>query len=1090
MPSETKKSLLLSLLVLLSLAGLITATIALEPPAGTLSGQVISERHRGPLINARVLVVIADEGQVFRKRTLTDASGRFRFPGIPADPSATYRLSVHCVGYYAETREDFVVPPDGTKELSPITLSPRPQELSLWTQDVVTRKEKPRVVLSGYLKGNRVHLAIYPFDPLPVLNRGTDPRQQALSTPWTKPVAELDVEITSTDSDGDFSRGVSLPVREPGSYLVVASSGNVRAKALLLISDVALAVKQSRDRLLVWATHLNTGRPAPGSEIRVRTRDRQVAAGETDDNGLFVADLPRTPARLAADEEALSYVVIARHGSSLSYVFSSFWWQDRPARCYIYTDRPIYRPSQQVFFKGILRQDRKGFYNVVAGQDVQVTIRDAADSPIYEKTLRTSRFGTFHDHLTLGEEPSLGSYRIIARIEGSEYYGYFEVAEYRKPEYKVAVTPSKAMALVGEKVQARIQATYYFGAPVANAKVTYNVYKSYYYSYPEEELEPWADYYEEDYSNYGYGEVILQGEALTDAQGMALVDIPTRREQEGGYDGDNENKYTIEVEVTDASMRSAKGTGSFIVAPGAFQIGIVGDYIVARPDEKVTLQLQARRFDGNPQANTGITLRLARWGWSEGEEEPEGKQPSAQALGQVVTDAKGKASFTFTPDRIGHFRVRAESQDEHGNPVKSSFYLWVAREGEDFPDYQGGSLEVVADKKIYERGDKAKLLITTTAKGAYALITIERDDIHNYQVIPIEGHSKLITVPIEDYFIPNMFVSVCIVREKDLLQREVRLNVAPKRRFLNVAIKPDKGLYRPGEEATYRIVTADTRGRPVSAEVSLAVVDEAIFALRPEVAKDIRKFFWGPRPNRVSTNFSFPDFYPGGADKFGAGTRVRKYFPDTAFWTADIVTDRRGRARVAFQMPDSLTTWRATARAITPGTLVGQQVQKVVVSKDLLVRLQTPRFFTQKDRLVVSALVHNYTWRDQEVKVKLVARGLDLLDEAVRSLKVPRQGIRQAAWHVRAARAGEAFLTVHSQGQTASDAMELAVPVLPHGIGRFERKAGPVEREISIPMKLPPEAIPETIRLSVRLTPTFVSAMLGTLDFLATYPFG
>src|SRR5581483_12232495 len=42
--------------------------------------------------------------------------------------------------------------------------------------------------------------------------------------------------------------------------------------------------------------------------------------------------------------------------------------------------------------------------------------------------------------------------------------------------------------------------------------------------------------------------------------------------------------------------------------------------------------------------------------------------------------------------------------------------------------------------------------------------------------------------------------------------------------------------------------------------------------------------------------------------------KVRKYFPDTTFWAADITTDSNGRAEAQFAFPDSLTTWRATAR--------------------------------------------------------------------------------------------------------------------------------------------------------------------------------
>ena len=53
------------------------------------------------------------------------------------------------------------------------------------------------------------------------------------------------------------------------------------------------------------------------------------------------------------------------------------------------------------------------------------------------------------------------------------------------------------------------------------------------------------------------------------------------------------------------------------------------------------------------------------------------------------------------------------------------------------------------------------------------------------------------------------------------------------------------------------------------------------------------------------------------------------------------------------------------------GTKVGQGEAEVTTKKDLLVRLQAPRFFTQKDEVVLSANVHNYLKKDKEVTVSL-----------------------------------------------------------------------------------------------------------------------
>ena len=58
-----------------------------------------------------------------------------------------------------------------------------------------------------------------------------------------------------------------------------------------------------------------------------------------------------------------------------------------------------------------------------------------------------------------------------------------------------------------------------------------------------------------------------------------------------------------------------------------------------------------------------------------------------------------------------------------------------------------------------------------------------------------------------------------------------------------------------------------------------------------------------------------------------------------------------------FRLPDNLTTWRATARGVTSDTKVGMTTSKVVSRKDVILRLETPRFLTQGDTVTLSGIV-------------------------------------------------------------------------------------------------------------------------------------
>ncbi len=66
----------------------------------------------------------------------------------------------------------------------------------------------------------------------------------------------------------------------------------------------------------------------------------------TDSQGLFTVRLAS-----AAD---FAFVVASR-GDDFAVLSSSYWWDARLRKVYIYTDRPVYRPNNTVCFKGIAR---------------------------------------------------------------------------------------------------------------------------------------------------------------------------------------------------------------------------------------------------------------------------------------------------------------------------------------------------------------------------------------------------------------------------------------------------------------------------------------------------------------------------------------------------------------------------------------------------------------------------------------------------------------------------------------------------------------------------------------------------------------
>jgi hypothetical protein len=336
---------------------------------------------------------------------------------------------------------------------------------------------------------------------------------------------------------------------------------------------------------------------------------------------------------------------------------------------------------------------------------------------------------------------------------------------------------------------------------------------------------------------------------------------------------------------------------------------------------------------------------------------------------------------------------------------------------------------------------------------------------------------------------PNIFLGAALVNGKEFHSVEKSLNVSPEENFLKVEIEPGREKYAPGEKAKISLRISDAKGRPVEAECSLGVVDEAVYAIEPDQTPDIRRFFLGPRYSSVSTSYSFPEEYSGGLSKESEEPRVRQKFEDTALWLPNLQTDRKGSAEISFTLPDNLTTWVVTVRANSISGKVGSSTSTFLVSKDLLVRLINPRFLTQGDSLTLAAIIHNRTKKGEDLAIDLKAENLRVLPPKKISLSVPAEGSKRTEWRTEAPKAGEANLILSARGKRSGDALKSSFPVLPHGIERIENRTGIlVPGQSVLTFEVPKNS--ENIRLQVDFNPTPLSAILAALDYLSQYPYG
>lgn len=1071
------KAFFIALFIVAFLGGMFALVIAQEVPTGIVTGVVVhrdKEVFKGYVANAKVTLSSSN----VLKHAVTDKDGRFRITDVPA---GEHWISAAAPGliYWNDVR--VIVKEGRTTKAQPIVMATRPPEINAYImRTTFFPDEKAMMNISGYSRTDKiVHVSIFRLDAKAYLierSRGRNPQPSFLNYMDQKPLKEWDEDLKKK-TDNSFYRDFSIPSDKIGGFVVRVTMDKVSRDNWYMVSSFGLIEKRAKNQILTYCVDFKTHKPVEGAVITEYLDGAVKWSGNSSSEGIFIS--------ADTSGQGTPYIMAEKDGA-LASTSLGYYSEDSKKVCYMYTDRPVYRPGQKVHFKGILRARWNNFYKPIPDENVPVEIKDATGKKLFSLNVKTNDIGTFSGDFTLPEKTSLGSYQISAMVHEDEYSVRdhsinIQVAEYRKPEYMVGLSFDKEFFISGTPIQATVQASYYFGAPVSNADVTYTVFKSPAYYYDYEYGDEFYDEFERQYNSeeQGYGEFVMDGKGSTDSNGKLHISIPTDRGAE------TDSTYQIEVNVIDQSLRSIGASGSVLVPKGLFRLSADTKEAIVKPGDLVNIGIKATDYDKHPVTSASVKVRIDEEIWTE-----HNVRYKQVTYGGVTTGPDGKANYTFNPAKEGNYRIRLESKDRLGNIIQGTGYVWVA--GDDYSGYgyKGPSLKIIRDKKVYKVGDEARIIINSSVKDVYALLTIEGKQIYYHKLLYLKGNSTLVKLNALEEYVPNAFISVCLVDGMTFTENQTPFNVSPAYKFLKVDIKSDKDVYKPGDTAVYKVKTTDLKGKPVSAEVSLGIVDESIYAIMEDRTPEIKKFFYGPRENKVTTSYSFPDYYMGGADKDGSEGKVRKNFPDTAYWSPDIRTNSAGEAAISMLVPDSLTTWRATARAITGDTQVGWATSKVKASKDLIVRLQAPRFLTQNDQLSIGAALHNYTDRSQKVQLKLEVEGLDLRGDLSKMVTIDKGQVLRFEWPVIATKAGNAHLTIYAKGETDSDAMEVNVPILPHGLNRIKTTNGAVDKESTMRIQVPNSAIPETVSLELRMAPTTAGIMLGSLKYLADYPYG
>jgi len=917
-----------------------------------------------------------------------------------------------------------------------------------------------------------------------------------------------------------------------------------RRRALVQVSDTGLVVKSGPRDTLVWASSIRSAAPLEGVSITLLSAaGAPLWSGPTDSAGIArgpggqgLAAAPRFVLASAGGDD-LAFVDVDRWETRVDgYRFGlhQAWGSERAAellRGVVFTERGVYRAGETVHLKAFGRADRGERLEPMAGAEVVVKTTDATGDLLDARTVALGPHGDLSFALALPDDAALGRYSVEVDASDGQLAGTirgaFRVEAYRPAAFEVIVKPRAER----ERIVAGLEGRYLHGAPMAEAPVSWFAsatqasfqpagYEDFRFTPPRHDTwwEPSED----------RGSFLASGSGVLDGEGRLEVELPTATIELAR----GPRTVLIEAEVRDVDEQVITGRGRVRLDPGAFYLGVSRGEGVVEAGSRLTARVVSVTPEGAATGGVDATVSLVRRTWESERELAAGgghtwvtrRVDEVVATESVVTAQGAPVEVALTIDRPGYYELIARATDDAGREILAGTTWWAWGGGDAaWARSDDERLELVLARDRFEVGETARVLVPSPWPEGHALVTVEREGVIWQQVVPVEGATPVLDVPITEAMQPNAYIAVALVRGRgegeDAERPATRfgyasITVDTQDKRLAVELTPERARYEPGERVRTRVAVHDHQGRPAAGQVTFWAVDEGVLQLTGYRVPDPLAALYESRPIAVQTSDArrrlwesivpTDDGYKadwGGGGEEGDAELYRSAFATTPIFLPDVDVGPSGVAEVAFDLPDNIGAYRIMALAVSEPGRFGRAETRVEVSKPLLLRPALPRFVSSGDafeaRVVVQALgpegagpVEVRIDTDGPVRVT----GTDAITLALQAGET-----RAVSFSVEATAPGTASFgfRVRSQAQArAGDAVRVEIPVSHPVSTRVAVETGQVGRAHGIDgvaarrVSLPDWIAPDAGGLVVELASSAMGELLPGLSYLIQYPYG
>jgi uncharacterized protein YfaS (alpha-2-macroglobulin family) len=965
------------------------------------------------------------------------------------------------------------------------------------------------------------------------------------------------------DLSGAFARISGR--HNPGTYLIgvraLDQPGN-RAWMRLQVTDLSLTTVEEEHSVRFVVTSLSTAQPVAGAKVEVDGTYNgnwiNMAGGATGADGIYVWQVPD------GEKASLSRIVVTKADDTLvvdpnqppdrytadgwsaqstgwlGWVTNASLESRHPAPqtlCHIFTERPIYRPEDPVHIKAFIRTLADGLLTPGGqGHHVQLNITGPDQNTTWQYDVKPDAGGNLH-YLFNDKTTDTGTYQAELDIDGNACATVNFIKDaYRLPRFQITMNGPDQIPL-DKPASIGMTAIYYAGGPAAGRPVRFRVTEFPYDFAPA--ARPGFVYATNSIFQADFGSqstAAVESQATTDKEGRASVTVDPTQEASNAP-----RRYVVEATVTGDDDKTVTNTQDVVALP-SFVLAVQAPRYLPNANA-IPIQVLMVDAAGKPLAGRPITLRLLRRQWSSilqasdftnGQAKYQTVVVDEKLIERTVMSGADAEKLSLPIDKAGVYIVQLEAADALGRLQTVSVDLFAAGANPvSWSRPPSTVFNVTTDKPSYVPGDTAKLILQSPFQTARALAIVELPNgVNQYQWLDITNGYGVFSLPIDKSFMPRIPVHFVLMRGRlpgdggtagllDLRRPQTIaatawVGVKPVKNIVTVAVTAPAGAL-PGSTVNVTVKLSDDTGKPISGEVTLWLIDQAVLALAAEAPLNPLPDFIRDRGSNVAfsdtRNWPFGllplDEDPGG--DVGAGdmgllnkVTIRKNFNPMPYYNPALIVGPSGTATVSIKLPDDLTIFRIRAVAVSGPERFGFATGKIAVRLPVIVEPNLPRFVRPGDSFDLAGLGRIVEGPGGPGEAQLAVQGLNVTGPLTEKFNwapgasqpfafpaaVPSPGYTPQGTLSRTS--VRITMAVERDSDKATDAFQVDLPIQPDRDPIHQRDL--VDLTSAKPITLPAidgAARPGTIRrqLLVSTEPQLVRLAAG-LNYLMQYPFG